>query len=88
MGYGDTSEYRSSDHDPVIVGLLFESLPLLGDANNNGRLDFADYFIISKARRATARNGGVFDPAYDLNEDGKLDRADLGLWRTIYRASR
>jgi predicted extracellular nuclease/endonuclease I len=88
LGYGDTSEYRSSDHDPVIVGLLFESLPLLGDANNNGRLDFADYFIISKARRATARNGGVFDPAYDLNEDGKLDRADLGLWRTIYRASR
>jgi predicted extracellular nuclease len=86
--YEDRSEYRSSDHDPIIVGMLFESSAILGDANNNGILDYADYFIIVRASRTALLNGGDFDEAYDLNDDGKLDLADFVLWRALYRASR
>ncbi|MFT6738375.1 MAG: hypothetical protein ACJA0G_002525, partial [Kangiellaceae bacterium] len=88
LEYEDSSEYRSSDHDPIIVGMLFERTAILGDANNNGRLDYADFFIISRARRDAAGNGGNFDEAYDLNDDGKLDRVDLFVWRSLYSASR
>ena len=88
LGYGDASEYRSSDHDPVVVSLTFQTPAIIGDANNNGVLDYPDYFIILQAYFDNLRNGTTYDPSFDLNEDGNLDKADFILWRALYRAAR
>lgn len=88
LTYADNTEYRSSDHDPVVVGLLFEDPSITGDANNNGRLDYPDYFIIARASTNYARSGTPYDVSFDLNDDGELNKADLVLWRALYRMSR
>jgi predicted extracellular nuclease/endonuclease I len=88
LEYADSSEYRSSDHDPIIVGMMFEEPGVLGDANNNGRLDYEDYFIIMRAVRGTRGSAVPYNSIHDLNDDGLVNRDDLTLWRALYRAGR
>jgi hypothetical protein len=88
MNYIDSSAYRSSDHDPIIVGLTFPQDDfMLGDVNGNGRLDFGDYFGIFFIR-GTAEGDARFNPAADMNEDGRITRTDMNLWFKAYRESR
>lgn len=79
--------YRMSDHDPVVVSLLLESDAIEGDVNGNGRLDYADYFLIVRSRGAVVGDDN-FIPAADLDNDGVITRADANAWRRLYRASR
>lgn len=88
LEYADLTEYRSSDHDPIIVGLSFEEPGVVGDANGNGILDYEDYFIIMRATQVPLQDGEQINPLYDLNSDGQVDRADLTVWRALYRAAR
>jgi predicted extracellular nuclease len=64
---------QTSDHDPNVVRF---SLPLAGDADNDGDIDRADVTLIGAARGATA--SGPFD-ARDVSGDGKIDAADARL---------
>jgi len=73
----DTSAYRASDHDPVIVGLNFASNE--SDFNLDGSVDGCigrgDVIVLLNAIRA-----GTADSIWDFNADGRVTRADA---RTI-----
>jgi predicted extracellular nuclease len=79
----DESAYRSSDHDPIIVGLQFERELLFGDVNGNGKLDFRDYFTIFLLRGVTEGSSRFLETA-DLNDDGIIDRSDMRVWFRLY----
>lgn len=79
----DDSEYRSSDHDAIIVGLQFENNTIRGDLNNNGRLDFGDYFIIARLR-GVREGSDRYRADADLNGDGVIDRRDAREWFGLY----
>lgn len=81
--YIDMSAYRSSDHDPILLGLLLEKDLLFGDVNGNGRLDFYDYFIIIFTRGAVEGSSQYLESA-DLNENGVIDRFDRRIWIRAY----
>jgi hypothetical protein len=51
--------------------------PLPGDFNLNGVVDLADYSLWSNAHT-------TFDPRADANGDGRVDDADLAVWRANF----
>jgi len=54
--------------------LARESSSVIGDFNNDGKLDVLDSFQFAKALEA----GEELDSRYDMNEDGTIDGEDLG----------
>jgi predicted extracellular nuclease len=83
--FRDDSVYRSSDHDPVIVGFSFESEQLIGDVNGDGVLSFDDYFAIYAALGQTSASPG-FNPAADIDNDGSITFSDLMAWYNLFLA--
>jgi hypothetical protein len=79
----DGSAYRSSDHDPVIVGLLFERALIVGDVNGNGRLDFRDFFSIL-IRRGAVEGSRRYNALADLDNNGVINRYDVRIWFRLY----
>jgi predicted extracellular nuclease len=69
--------YRSSDHDPVVVGLAL-GLPIAADFNGNGCVDKGDFWRVL----ADIHDGAPDDVRHDVNLDGVVDRGDV---RTIAR---
>ena len=65
------SPYRSSDHDPVVVGLAYS---MACDVNGDGRVDASDLALI-RARNGQAASGPN-DP-FDANRDGVVGVADV-----------
>ncbi len=87
----DTSAFRSSDHDPVVVGLQLDRLQLYGDVNGDGRLSLRDYFSIFLLAGET--EGSIrFNPQADMDDNGVINALDRRVWIRYYvefrRASR
>jgi predicted extracellular nuclease len=68
---------RSSDHDPVIVGLTLKNP---ADVDSNGCVDRADRFTVFLGA-LVQRWFNRYTPALDLNNDGKVDIADVKIVR-------
>jgi predicted extracellular nuclease len=83
--FRDSSVYRSSDHDPVLVGFSFDSEQLFGDVNGDGSLTFEDYFAIYALLGITS-NDTNFNPAADIDEDGIITFGDLFAWYNLFLA--
>lgn len=81
--FRDDSFYRSSDHDPVLLGFSFEATVLRGDVNGDGVLGFDDYFLIYGALGKNSSNSD-FNPAADIDEDGTITFADLMAWYSLF----
>lgn len=70
------SVFRSSDHDPVIVGFSFASDALPGDVNGDGSLSFDDFFLIYGMLGNRADMAG-FNEAADIDANGVISFNDL-----------
>jgi predicted extracellular nuclease len=71
------NEFRSSDHDPLVVGLN----PLCGDLNDDGEVDEKDLLII---RMAVGQAGANYDRRLDFDGSGGKQRSGtitLNDWR-------
>ena len=68
--------YRSSDHDPVIVGLNFSIEPLIpGDINGDGDVDAVDVQLVINA----ALDIDIEGLDADVNDDGDVNAVDVQL---------
>jgi len=81
------SAYGTGSSADGTTELFFDNLMitapgLVGDYNNDGRVDAADYVVW---REALSHTGGGL-PA-DGNADGKVDASDYGVWRTNFASS-
>jgi predicted extracellular nuclease len=63
--------FRSSDHDPLLIGLN----PLCGDLDDDGDVDGRDFAAILLA---IARKSG--HPRFDYDGNGRADGRDLAIW--------
>jgi len=74
--------FRNSDHDPVIVGLTL-SVPIPGDLNGDGLVNFGDLAIL-RAAFGTAEGDENYNPAADLDNDGRVNFSDLRFFRLFF----
>lgn len=81
--FRDDSFYRSSDHDPVLVGFSFEQPSKLGDLDGNGILTRSDLNLLVLE---VGKNSGDpdFNPIADIDSDGEITRIDLKAWYILY----
>jgi predicted extracellular nuclease len=76
--------FRTSDHDPVVIGIDLRSPPIPGDLNGDLRVDVRDLRILLRA--LPSREGGVrWNPAADLNRDGIVSNRDYRIWLRYWR---
>jgi len=75
--YSPTFNFASFAENPIAAPAPF----LLGDFNNDGRVDAGDYGIWRSAF------GSTVDLAADANRDGTIDAADYAIWRKHFDAS-
>ncbi|MEM8489974.1 MAG: ExeM/NucH family extracellular endonuclease [Pseudomonadota bacterium] len=84
----DPGPWRSSDHDPVIVGLtLGSSASVDGDLDGDGDVDFDDYRALLSVFRLPASASPLAAVA-DFDGSGTVDIRDLLIWRGFLRAFR
>ena len=83
----EANPYRSSDHDPVIIGLnLGPTLgPVEGDLDGDGSVDMNDYFVFISVFRQPASASATAAEA-DYNGNGVVDFIDFGIWRGHFLA--
>jgi uncharacterized protein len=74
--YYAPNPFRSSDHDPLVVGFN----PLLGDFNDDGALDASDRTALLAARD---RPG---DPRMDMDGDGAITQEDFHIWQEYFQS--
>ncbi len=70
-------EFRSSDHDPLVLGMN----PLCGDLDDDGDVDAADQALM---RNAIGKAGNLFNRRYDFDGSGGKNRTgtiSLNDWR-------
>lgn len=84
--FTDVGPYRSSDHDPFVVSVVFEDAetPIVGDINGDGKVSARDYFELIKAlgsKEGTRR----YIAAADMNGNGTINLLDRKLWVIAYR---
>ena len=72
--------FRTSDHDPLVVGLDLAPATVPGDLNGDGRVNFVDHLLI---RRAIQVRRYLAEADYD--GDGQLTRKDLSIWYGLLR---
>ena len=69
----------------TVVGLIVDTQgEIEGDLNFDGCVDREDYFILM----SSIRGDEPFDPAFDLNEDGAVNRADARTLVGLFTNSR
>lgn len=71
--------YRSSDHDPVIVGFN----PLCGDLNDDGQVGSTDQAILRSQFGQPVSNA---NRRLDFDEDNRISLNDYRVWYGCYRA--
>ncbi|MEO1082053.1 MAG: ExeM/NucH family extracellular endonuclease [Pseudomonadota bacterium] len=81
----EANAFRSSDHDPVIVGLEFGPASMSGDLDGDGNVDMDDYAAFLSVFRRPA-SFSALAAAADYNDNGVVDLADFGIWRGLYLA--
>jgi len=79
VAYYGPDAYAASDHDPIVIGFN----PLLGDLNDDGRVDAADQKLLSAA---IGKNASDVDRRMDYDGDGKITLNDYRIWNAYYRA--
>jgi len=72
--YYNPGAFRTSDHDPLLIGFN----PLPGDLNDDGAVDESDLSIVVKA---IGRPPNTVDRRTDYDGDGKITLKDLIRWR-------
>jgi uncharacterized protein len=75
----EPNEFRTSDHDPVVVALELRRPAVPGDADDDGDIDRDDVALITAARNQPA--AGPNDPR-DVNRDGVINVVDARLAAT------
>jgi hypothetical protein len=80
--------YRTSDHDPLIVGLDLATAgaPVAGDLDGNGTVDFADRAILV-AGLGTSGGDVRHVPEADYDGDGTITFNDYRIWFGYWRAA-
>jgi predicted extracellular nuclease len=68
----DPGPYRASDHDPIIVGLQFNSAPT---ADAGGPYSVAEGSSVTVAATGSDADGDQLAYAWDLDNDGQFDDA-------------
>jgi predicted extracellular nuclease len=66
------TQFRSSDHDPVLVELSLKAVNP-ADLDKNGVVDSRDVNLFSQM----LRSGAVLSMSYDFNKDGRVNTADV-----------
>jgi predicted extracellular nuclease len=81
--YADDA-YRMSDHDPVLISLLLESVAgINGDLNGDLVIDLADFNFLRSIFGAV-EGGANYMAAADFDNDGAITFADFRLWYQVY----
>jgi hypothetical protein len=78
--YYATDPYRSSDHDPFVVGLN----PLPGDLDDDGDVDAADGNLLRAQFGKAVTDAGV-DRRMDFDDDGLITLSDYRIWTSFYQ---
>jgi len=71
--YYNSGAFRTSDHDPLLVGFN----PLCGDLNDDGVVDAADQAIM---RNAIGKPLNTVDRRTDFDGDGRITITDFSRW--------
>ena len=79
--YYDPGPFRSSDHDPLIVGFN----PLAGDLDDDGDIDGRDHARLRAAMGKPASSAGA-GRRMDFDGDGRITRQDERLWTKLRKA--
>ncbi len=82
VAYFAPNEFAASDHDPIVVGFN----PLLGDFDDDGRLDASDRTALLAAIEHGNSGRGPVDRRMDIDEDGDVTQADFHAWQRIFIA--
>ena len=77
--YYGPDAYAASDHDPIVIGFN----PLLGDLNDDGRVDSIDQKLLSAA---IGKSASDVDRRMDYDGDGRITLNDYRIWNAYYRA--
>ena len=77
-----TGGTRQGGYARLFVSQAPAGLPILGDVNQDGAVDFSDI-----AAFIAALQSGMFLPEADANQDGELDFSDIGAFIEILQAS-
>jgi predicted extracellular nuclease len=79
--------YRMSDHDPVVIALQLDaevvSAETSADVNQDGSINFSDYFAILGMLGSVAGDDN-FNGIADYDSDGVISPADLQAWYQLY----
>lgn len=78
--------YRMSDHDPVLISLQLDapvSNQTSADVNQDGNIDFSDYFAIL-GFYGSALGDANFNPIADYDGDTLISPLDLQAWYQLY----
>lgn len=77
--YFNAGPFRTSDHDPLLVGFN----PLCGDLNDDGVVDAADQAIV---RAAIGKPISQVDRRTDFDGDGRITLTDFARWSSCAAA--
>lgn len=77
--YYTSGAFRTSDHDPILVGFN----PLPGDLDDDGDVDAADQAIM---RNAIGKPLATVDRRTDYDGDGRITLSDLNRWNQYQAA--
>ena len=82
----DPGPFRSSDHDPVVIGLDLGPavVDVPGDLDDDGDVDTADYRLFRGVYGRPAGSSALAAEV-DYNGNGRVDSSDLATWRRYYR---
>jgi uncharacterized protein len=80
--------FRTSDHDPLLVGIDLLAIPeaIPGDLNGDGRVDIAD-FQVFRAALGSRTGQARFNADADYDGDGVVSYRDYRIWYGHWQAA-